>query len=89
LPEWVRGRAEIAKIRAAGEARVAEIRVTSEADTAKIRAGTEAKIAEMSVAHELQLALERGRPNRPRQVEHRPIDDAVVNMGGTNEGGPR
>jgi hypothetical protein len=81
LLEWTRGQAEVAKIQATGKALVAEIQATSEADTAKVRASTEAKIAEMCVAHELQPTLERGRPDRPRQVEPRPMDDTVVNTG--------
>ena len=57
--EWLRGRAEVTKIRAAVDA-----------DVTRIQATTQAKIAEMSAAHELQLARERDRASRPRRRPH-------------------
>ena len=54
--EWLRGRAEVSKIKAAVDA-----------DVTRIQATTQAKIAEMSAAHELQLARERDRASRPRR----------------------
>ena len=66
--EWVQGQAEVDKIRA-----------TADADVTRIWATSEAKIAEMRVAHDLQVALEHDRADRPQsQVQRlRPPPDQI------------
>lgn len=72
VPEWVRGRAEVARVEAEAAREVAVIEATSRA-----------KVREMVVEHELQLAREHDRPARPRrQLAGRPPSP------GTTSGGP-
>lgn len=59
IREWMRGQAEVAKIRAASEGKVAEIGATADADVTRTWATSEAKIAEMHVAHDLERERDR------------------------------
>jgi hypothetical protein len=58
--EWVRGQAEVAKIKA-----------TADADVTRIWATSEAKIAEMRVAHELERERSRDRRQLDRPSRRR------------------
>ncbi len=77
--EWVRGRADVAKIKATGEARRAEIEAETVGRVAVLEAENRARLTELIVEHELRAALDVHSITTPRIDQRFDPDTSTTN----------